>query len=305
MEVRQVSSFAELDQCFEEFQRFQGWVYRGQADESWGLLQKLARAPIVREYSLSALNPLNVFEVPPFLYDFPGLAEELHRARDSAARIVERRSLSKWKQFSLPYLTKQPEYDWEWLAIGQHYGLMTRLLDWTENPLAAAFFALSENREAAAAIYALRCVRRLDVRTPLDSFKGLAIYTPLRTLDRVIRQDSHFSVSGNPCFELNGDGEAELVKFVIPADLREVLLRKIISFGVDRSTLFPDLDGAATHINWCLDHPGLLVQGDPNLDRSLTLVHEKFKALVASRLQNRPLPPNPTPAADGKAAAEG
>lgn len=75
MEVRQVSSFAELDQYFEEFNRFQGWVYRGQADDSWALIPKLARAPIVREYSFLALNPLNIFGVSPF-HDFPGLAEE-------------------------------------------------------------------------------------------------------------------------------------------------------------------------------------------------------------------------------------
>jgi hypothetical protein len=50
-----------------------------------------------------------------------------------------------------------PSTDLEWLFLAQHYGLPTQLLDWTENPLFALFFAVSQqlDTDSDACLWAL------------------------------------------------------------------------------------------------------------------------------------------------------
>ena len=73
----------------------------------------------------------------------PGLFRHPTRAGIEDLLTLEKSLLTSFRHRSLPYLANQPTTDFEWLFLMQHQAVPTRLLDWTENPYVALFFALS------------------------------------------------------------------------------------------------------------------------------------------------------------------
>src|SRR5947209_8375775 len=89
--------------------------------------------------------------------DYP-LVSSVGRQRDgySYAPDIERALFEQFKREALPFLAVRPETDWEWLALAQHHGVPTRLLDWSESPAVSLFFAVWGNDENDAGLYVVR-----------------------------------------------------------------------------------------------------------------------------------------------------
>ncbi len=154
---------------------------------------------------------------------------------------------------SFAHCTHLPESIWEQLALAQHHGLPTRLLDWTENALVAAFFACATDYSEDGAIYTLRAYERLkdESISPFD-IDRVVRYRPRHITKRITAQRGIFTAHPNPTEPLPiGDyGAIKTRKIRIPASFKKKLKWNLSRFDVNYRTIFPDLDGLATHITW-------------------------------------------------------
>lgn len=162
---------------------------------------------------------------------------------------IEKRLFSFFKDKALPHLQFIPRDDWEWLAVAQHYGLPTRLLDWTSNPFVAAYFAVEKENNTDSAIYVYIDAPIVDKTKTHDPFsiKNVVRYHPPNISERIIVQSGLFTIHPVPIEPFDNDS---LIKIVIPSDKRREIKQLLYKLGISRGTLFPGLDGLTTDIKW-------------------------------------------------------
>src|SRR3954469_11694943 len=151
---------------------------------------------------------------------------------------METRMLDEFKRTARPFLSVPPSdgADWEWLAIAQHHGLATRLLDWTDNPLVALFFAIHSSPDCDAAIW-IYAPHDIPVRMPATPWdvKQVLIYRPPHVARRISAQSGVFSVHGDALPVENWPGVAAHIR--VPATRKLRIAKELHNLGVNRATL--------------------------------------------------------------------
>ena len=159
---------------------------------------------------------------------------------------------------------------WKILVVAQHFGLPTRLLDWTSNPLVALFFALEANPDTMfPAVFVLDSVADSTTTkglahstknedAPIYRHNALGLFNPPHIDGRVIAQGSLFTIGREPFDPV----PAHRIQFD-PSGRTKALV-ELDRFGINRATLFPDMDGAATYLKWsCRDWQEVVDGVDP------------------------------------------
>ncbi|MGK0173378.1 MAG: hypothetical protein ACI9W2_005125, partial [Gammaproteobacteria bacterium] len=158
----------------------------------------------------------------------------------------EIRAFEQFKLLAHPHLSPLPTNSWEWLAVAQHHGLPTRLLDWSENALVAAYFAVEQSGTSGdAAIYA---IRRPDPVSdePFQLKVGGYLVVPHLT-PRIPAQSGVFTAHPDPPTPYK---PARLRKWVIKSGACFRIREMLETCGVNRARLFPDVDGIAQYLEW-------------------------------------------------------
>lgn len=162
----------------------------------------------------------------------------------------ERIALRRFRHDAQPFVGFLPHSDLEWLAIAQHHGMPTRLLDWTESILVAAFFAVEHaGNEGHAQIYGICDLPLLDPDQDQDPFTidEVSIYRPRHLNARISAQRSVFTIHPDPTLPLRDD---RLRHWTVSQSACRELKLTLDSCAVNYATLFPDLQGLARHVGW-------------------------------------------------------
>jgi hypothetical protein len=167
---------------------------------------------------------------------------------DRNSERIERAMLADFKRRSRPMLPHVPDNDWEWLAIAQHFGLATRLLDWTENSLIAAFFASRNLALTDRAIYFLDEMKFSDADLNVSPFdvNEVVVYRPQHLAGRISSQGGVFTVHNSPKDPLD---DARVEKWIMKSECVIEMRSLLWTYKINDSFVFQDLDGLARYLN--------------------------------------------------------
>jgi len=184
-------------------------------------------------------------------------------------RLSEQNLIKKFKQNATLLLNPRPISDFDWLFIMQHHGVKTRLLDWTESPLTAAYFSVHKHPNADGVLWMLLPVRlnefsniRPDFTHDIPSFEDEALknYAPAsfagemisklfpvaaiapRNSPRMQSQLSVFTISHRDQTPIEEIGDRDHIwRYIIPKHYKDQIRKELKLLGIDKFQLFPEL----------------------------------------------------------------
>jgi hypothetical protein len=217
-------------------------------------------------------------------YAFRGMSNCQYRLETTLMRLggkyveLERHILRNFRKYAHRNVVERDSV-WHWLSVAQHYGLPTRLLDWTYSPFIAIHFATAniENFDTDGIIWAVHYVKAhkllpdslklklqdeganiFTVQMLSDTIRSLkelsslsqkpfvVFFEPPSIDDRIVNQFAFSSVMSHSVAILDewlGDHPDIWRKIIIPFELKWEIRDKLDQANITERVLFPGLDG--------------------------------------------------------------
>jgi hypothetical protein len=203
--------------------------------------------------------------------------------RENGTNDTERELIRDFKLNASRFINHLPESDFGWLYFMQHYGVPTRLIDWTESYLVAIYFAvLNFNKDSDGVVWLIKpwSLNENNISqqsVPVDSHPKLNEYLlntdperferrvkgeypvairPNRVSPRIIAQKGVFTIHGCNTTPLNKLGNNKkgnaivLEKIKICGKSKLKILKELHMAGISHSVLFPEMEGLAKEISF-------------------------------------------------------
>lgn len=159
-------------------------------------------------------------------------------------------------------LIQAPSNPIDWMFIMQHYGIPTRLLDWTENPLVALYFSVEcyrDNIDGSLWLLKPRILNNKSINIPTIPMyddksisehmeKKDAVYAKQPTAILATRNNSRLQIQDGVLTiyvrngkDIHDESESYLLKIKIPANSKEKIYQQLKLLGINKFRLFPEL----------------------------------------------------------------
>ncbi len=177
----------------------------------------------------------------------PSIGRLFKEGQEGVLKQYEKEIFEDFKRKYSLFTDARPKNDKEFLFLAQHYGLPTRLLDWTYNPLIALFFACCSNMDKDGVVYQSYEFSRniYNENTDILSFPYITLLYPNMTDVRYKNQNGLFILYPEPWKE---EFDHISMKYIIPSRYKGNMLNKLEKIGITRSFIMPSLDSLCKDI---------------------------------------------------------